>query len=630
MTMEWRIPDSFPSLSSAKVVSIDCETRDDDLKAKGPGVRRGGYIVGVSVTTDDGFRGYYPIRHDQGPNLDPLAVMRWLRRELAGDRDKIGAHILYDADYLAEERVAIGGRWIDVLNAEPLLDENDFQYSLDRVAEKHLGEGKLDDSLEKYCKERGWKGNPHSHIWRMPASVVGPYALTDSDLPIRIFRKQLPLLREQGLEDLFWLETRLTKLLLKMRRTGVRVDVAKLDRVTEEFSRKRDELQAELRSLAGEKIDVWAAESIARVFDRLGLPYARTAKRKQPSFPQTFLDRHEHPVARKIVEVRKIDKFIGTFLVGQLKGTLVGDRIHAQFNQLKGEDGGAVTGRFSSSNPNLQFIPVRDEEMGPLCRSMFIPEEGCDWGKVDMSQIEFRFFTHFATGPGSDEIRRIYNENPDADFHQMTADMAQVSRKEAKTVNFGIIYGMGIDKLCLGLGRSRQEGEKILDEYHRRIPFVKHMLSLAARTAESRGYVKTILGRRRRFSLYEPADWILSKKVSPSIKERMVEIVNEARLENPGIRPGVRRAGTHRALNAVIQGSSADQIKKAMVECDEAGIFDILFCHLTVHDELDVSIPRTKEGSEAFSEMARIMETTIPLKVPVRTDSKIGANWGET
>jgi len=246
-----------------------------------------------------------------------------------------------------------------------------------------------------------------------------------------------------------------------------------------------------------------------------------------------------------------------------------------------------------------------------------------------MSQIEFRLFAHYATGPRSEEIRGKYQRDPDADFHQMCAEMSGRTRTEAKTINFGKIYGMGVDKLCASMGMSRAEAEKFMSEYDEAIPFVKSMLQIASSVADRRGYVKTILGRRRRFDLWEPADWTLSKRVAPSRKEEMVRIVNEDREKNPQTRPGVRRAKTYKALNAIIQGSAADQIKKAMVDCDEAGLWEVLPLHLTVHDELDVSVARTKRGKEAFLEMVSLMERAVPLKVPVRADWKIGKNWGE-
>jgi DNA polymerase I-like protein with 3'-5' exonuclease and polymerase domains len=637
--MTWNMAAEFPDLSPARRISIDLETYDPDLKKKGPGVRRNGYIIGVAVGTDDGFRQYYPIRHEKGPNLVPESVMRWLRVELAGEQDKVGTNLLYDADYLASEGVFLGGRWLDIQVAEPLLDENRLTYSLDSLAQKWLGETKIEDTIEKYASLHGWKGKAQRNLWRMPVEIVGPYAERDVDLPLRIMEKQLIEIEHQELTTVFDMECRLTKLLLKMRRTGVKIDVSRLDQTIDKVKNRLDQLHRELRSLAGSDVNVWAADSIAKVFDREGLEYPRTIKQKRPSFTAIFLERHPHPLAKKIVEVRKLDKFLGTFLIGSLKESLIGDRIHCLFHQLKGDVNGTVTGRFSSAQPNLQFIPARDEELGPMCRSLFLPEDDCDWGKADESQVEFRLFAHYAEGQGSEEVRRKYNENPDVDFHAMCAEMAGIERKPAKSINFGKIYGMGLDKLCQQLGFDKTRGKKFMSDYDEAIPFVSHMLALASSVAQKRGYVRTILGRRRRFDVWEPVDWSLSKIISAKPKEVALKLVEEAVKMSPAeldkiygisgpIRPGIRRAGTYRALNAVIQGSAAEIMKKAMVDCYENGIFDVLPLHLTVHDELDVSRPRTKEAEEAFLEMIRIMETTIPLKVPLRVDWKIGPNWG--
>lgn len=628
--MKWRMPEDFPDLSKAKKISIDCETRDPDLKSNGPGVRRGGYIVGVAVGTDDGFKAYYPVRHEVGPNLDPGAVVRWLRSETAREKqDKVGANILYDADYLAQEGVVLAGRWRDVQVAEPLLDENAFAYNLNALAKKYLGEKKEEAGIEQFAKAQGWKGKAQEHLWKMPASVVGPYAEMDADLPLRILEKQLPLLAEQDLLPLFEIESKLTRVLLKMRRLGVRIDVGKLDQAIDSVGKRIEELNKKMQAVLGAGVNIWAAESLGKAFDKLGIAYSTTAKTRKPSFTHDFLERHSHEFPQLVVQARTLEKFLGTFLKGSIHNMLVGGRLHGQFHQLKGDNYGAVTGRLSSSHPNLQFIPARDKELGPLIRSMFLPEDESQWGKCDMSQIEFRLFAHYATGPGSEEVRQKYQTDPNADFHQMCADMSGKSRTKAKTINFGKIYGMGVDKLCVSMGMSRSEAEKFMSEYDEGIPFVKSMLQLAASVADRRGYVKTILGRRRRFELWEPADWLLSKSIPAGKKEEVIELVNQARSKDPAVRPGVRRAKTYKALNAVIQGSAADQIKKAMVDCDDAGLWEVLPLHLTVHDELDVSVPRTKEGESAFLEMVRLMEQAVPLKVPVKADWKLGRNWGE-
>jgi DNA polymerase-1 len=194
---------------------------------------------------------------------------------------------------------------------------------------------------------------------------------------------------------------------------------------------------------------------------------------------------------------------------------------------------------------------------------------------------------------------------------------------------------MGLTKLAHQLNRSFDDAKKFLEKYTQKLPFIKYTLTKASNMASDRGYVKTILNRRRRFTLWEPFDWRLSKQV-PAVRNKklMQQIVEDEikraiddRREPP--RPGVRIAKTHAALNAIVQGSAADLIKKAMVDCYEAGLFKVLIPHLTVHDELDDSVPKTQEGEEAFKEQTHTMETAIPFKVPIRVDAKLQKNWGE-
>jgi len=637
MPLPYCLPDGFPDFSEAKVISIDVETRDDDLVEKGPGVRRGAYIIGVSVAVDHDFCEYYPVAHDQGPNLNKKAVFKWLKGELKRTSQvKLGANLLYDFDFLAEQGVQVKGPWYDVQIAEPLLDENNAgHYNLGDLAKKYLGEAKAETELEAYCVERGWKGKVQKHLWKIPSEMVARYAKQDAILSIKIFEKQTPILRVEELWDLFLLETRLSPLLLQMRRTGVRIDEVKLNHAIIKYKERLRKTYAKLKKLVGFEINYQAGENIAQAFDKLKIKYPLTAKTKKPSFVKEWLRAHDHPLAQLITSCRTLDKFIGTFLEGSIKDQLINGRVHCLFNQLLSDEYGTVTGRFSASHPNLQFIPARDEELGPLCRSMFIPEEGCDWGKADYSQVEYRIFAHYAIGEGADHFRAEYVRDPHIDYHQWCSDEAGCPRRKAKDINFGLIYGMGLAKLCRQLGLSYEEGKKFLEQYNEKIPFMKTTLQAASNAALSRGYVKTILNRRRRFIAWAPVDYILAKELGDSKdKSLMIKQVNKKikealdKIEIPP-RPGVQRAYTYRALNAVIQGSAADLMKKAMVNIWEVGLNNILTLHLTIHDELDISIPRTKEGKEAFAEMIHIMETAIKFKVPIIVDSTIDKNWGE-
>jgi len=637
--MSWTLPKQLPNLSGAEIISLDIETRDPQIKEMGPGVRRDGYIVGIAVGVPEGGRWYLPFGHAEGPQFQEEQVKRWALAELCHpNQPKLGANLLYDLDYLHHWGVPVTGPYYDVQIAEPLLDENRKRYNLDSLSEMYLGEGKDETLMLQYCDALGLKGAPQEYIWRMPPKFVGPYAEVDVDRPLRVFAEQRQKLEADGLWDLFMLETRLVPLMLAMRQRGVRIDVERTKETRHHVFSKIQEAKQALAGIAGREVNVWAAEDLAMVFDKLGLEFKRTKATGAPSFPGWWLEKHEHPIAKWVFEQRKWDKVLGTFIDGHILGNLIDGRIHCQFNQLKGDEFGTVTGRFSSSNPNLQQIPSRDKVLGPMIRSLFVPEPGHLWGRSDYSQVELRLLAHYAVGPGSEEIRAEYNDNPGIDYHQACADLSGIERKDAKCINFGVVYGMGVKKLCNQLGLDEVEGKALLNSYYARLPFVKETTNTAGRVANRRGYVHTILGRRRRFTDWEPADFNLSwafreidhDKDAESVRRWVREQAEIARQEGkraPGL--GIKRAWTYRALNAVIQGSAADVMKKAMVDIWESGVCDILGPPLlTIHDELDWSIPNTPEGIEAFRESIRIMETTIPFKVPLLVDSETKKNWG--
>lgn len=604
----------FPDLRGAGLIAIDCETRDPDLRERGSGAHKPGcYIAGVAVGTDTGYREYFPIAHEQGPNLPREAVLSWLGDQLRTPVPKIGANLLYDIGFLSEAGIEVGGLLYDVQIAEPLLDENRFTYSLESLSKKYLGIGKIDDDLDAYLIEHYGKKNPKGNIWRAPSDIVRPYAIGDVNHPLEIFAKQKPELEKQGLWDLFIMETKLVPMLAKMRRRGVRIDVPRAEAMYERMTEEQERLQSEI----GQDVSVWAAKSIAPLFDKKGIEYPLTPKTKQPSLTKEFLERCNEPLARTILEIRRLDKMRETFLQGSLLEVHDQGRIHCQFNQMKGDEGGTVTGRFSSSKPNLQFIPTRTEE-GKLLRQMFIPDEGQKWYKFDYSQIEYRLIAHDANDMrmrGADEVVRKYIEDPNTDFHAVVAEMTGLDRSRAKTINFGLAYGEGVDKLCAGLGVSRKEGEKILNEYHRRAPFIKPLSDLAMSTAARTGVIETLMGRKRRFDTWALTRW------KPNGDRETTVVPHRVR--------GAQRFGTHKALNARIQGSAADIMKKAMVDVYESGVCDVLGVpSLTVHDELDGSYPDTKIGREALREMHHVMENCVKLTVPLVVEGEVGDSWG--
>lgn len=611
----WEPPREFPNLATADILGLDVETKDLQLLERGPGAVRGAAnLVGISIATRDR-AWYFPIRHEYaGEPAYPLPrerVLAWLNEVLERPVPIVGANLLYDLEALRAEGVRMpSGPLFDVQYAQPLLDENARSYSLDTLAAKHLGRGKETSLLYQWCAE-SFGGEPtgaqRKNIWRSPSSLVGPYAEADAQLPLRILDAQRPLLEEQALTDLFRLECDLIPVLLDMRFRGVRVDVQKAEATIRWLREQAAEHQAKLRG-----VDVWSAESVARAFDAAGVEYVRT-EAGNPSFTKQWLEACEHPIAKQVLGVRAYEKAANPFVESYILGAVHNGRVHCQFHPLRSDDYGTVSGRLSSSNPNLQNIPARDPTLGPMLRSLFIPEEGCLWRRADYSQIEYRLLAHDAVGRTLEEkrnaeaMRARYQADATTDFHSATEEMVrehtgvELGRKAAKNLNFGLVYGMGKDKTTRSLGVSPDLGTRLYDAYFAAMPAVKHTYRSAQRLAERRGYIKTILGRRRRFELVEG-----------------------------GTKYGEQRDGTHKALNARLQGSAADVMKKAMVDCHKAGVFAATGVpHLTVHDELDWSDPRTKESAEAFAEAERIMTQCIPLRVPLMVDVSVGANWGE-
>lgn len=612
--------DLFPSLQGQGMIAIDCETRDPDLKVLGGGShRKDCYIAGVAVGTEAGFRGYFPVGHASGENLPKEKVFGWLRQELKTDVPKVGARLIYDLEFLGAAEIEVGGLHYDIQNAEPLLDENKFVYSLESLAQEYLDEGKRDAELDAFLVQHFGKKNPKNNIWRAPAHIVAPYAIADVDLPLRIFAKQEKRLKAEGLWQLFVMETKLIPMLVAMRRRGVRVNIAEAEKMLGKMRRRYKQVLVEVKRETGIEVAPWAAKSLAKVFDHLGLRYPLTEKTKAPSFQAAWLDQHDHPITAQILELRRLDKMCGTFLEGSILERNYQGRIHCNFNQQKSDDGGAVTGRFSSSMPNLQFIPVRTEE-GRQMRRMFEADKGCQWYKIDYSQIEYRLMAHDAGTldlPGSREVVDEFISNPDADFHAKVAEMTGLSRSSAKTINFGLAYGEGAAKLSRQLGLSKEDGEEMIKEYHRRAPFMKPLIQGSMAQAAQSGEVQTIMGRKRRFVM-----WATRVKKGREYHT----IYTRHRISKHS-----QRAFCHKAMNARVQGSAADVMKKAMVDSWESGVFkDLGGCpQLTVHDELDGSFGKSKREVDAVGELAHIMEGTAKLMVPLKCDVSTGPNWGD-
>ena len=605
---EWVMPDSLKELKGYKEIAIDLETNDPNLLTLGSAnVAGDGHIVGVAVAVD-GWKGYYPVAHEGGGNMDKKLVYSWLQDILnQTDTTFIFHNAMYDVCWLRREGLTINGHIVDTMIAASLIDENRLSYRLDTLSKHYIGLGKDEKILIEAAKDYGL--DPKKDMWRLPALFVGQYAERDAESTLKLWQRLKVELYNQELMDVFNLETKLFPCLVDMRFKGVRVDLEKADNIKKNLMNREAKIVSKIKGLTGIEVEIHAARSIAKAFDKLKLPYDRTEKSNEPSFTKNFLQNHPHELPKLIADAREINKAHTTFIDSITKHSHDG-RIHADINQIRSDQGGTVTGRFSMSNPNLQQIPARHPELGPLIRSIFIPEEKTTWGSFDYSQQEPRILVHYAklqNLEGVDEIVEAYNQG-DADFHQVVADMAGIERKQAKTINLGLMYGMGKNKLMAELGLMKDSAEKLIKQYHNKAPFVKQLMDNVSRKANDRGKIRTLLGRACHFDLWQPVQFGVFKPLPLELARK--------EYDEP-----LKRAFTYKALNKLIQGSAADMTKKSMVALYENGIIP----HIQIHDEVDISV----ESPEKAEQIIEIMESAVELKVPNKVDYEQGNNWGD-
>jgi DNA polymerase-1 len=575
------------------------------------------------------------MRHETQPemNMDPDQVLRYCQHVLGDNRPKVGTNLIYDIGWLRHENVHVGGMLYDVQFAEALLNSETPSVCLESLASRYLGLGKASEALYEWLALwLGGKPNDRqrAHVWRAPPSLVGPYAESDAALPIKILEAQWPQLERRGVLNLFHIESRLIPLLVAMRMKGAPVDVDVAEQTYEELGGELIRIGRVLRDIVGFDVNPNAGESIKVAFNHLSIPVPMVVNKKtgdeSASFAAGLLEKIDHPLCEAILEYRRTAKVRDTFIKSYIIDKNVNGRIHCTFHPLKGDKNGARSGRFASSDPNLQNIPSRTE-MGKRVRRAFASRDGRKWAKWDFSQIEYRMLAHHAVGPGSDELRLSYNADPNTDYHALTTELIRLQtgvvlpRTNTKSINFGLIYGMQEPKLIHNLGLSKADGKALFIKYHEAAPFTKATMDAAADEVRALGYVETILGRRSDFDSWS------SKTYDP----KRTALSHDAACAKWGS-SNIERAMLHKALNRKLQGGAADAMKKAMVDAYEAGLFADDACGiplLTVHDELDFEVDDNCQG-EHWTEFKRVMENAIPsLRVPVRMDLSIGDNWGD-
>ena len=605
---EWLHPTEFPSMEGKQVVAIDLETCDTELKTMGPGwSRKIGKVIGIAISSGD-FTAYYPIAHDGGGNMDKDVVLKYIKSVCEDESiQKVFHNAQYDIGWLSVLNIEVKGYIHDTMIASALLNENRYSYTLNSMVHEYLGEYKDEKVLKAKAEELGI--DPKSEMYKLPAEFVGEYAEADAFLTFRLHEKMMLEIKNDALETVYDMECRLIRVIFNMTKRGVRVNMERAFALKRKLLVKEKNYLKRIKDITGSDVQVWAARSVAKAFDDINLEYPRTTL-GAPSFTQTFLETHSHELPRMITKARVLNKLQGTFIDG-IKRHIHNDRLHAHINQIRGDSGGTVTGRFSMYAPNLQQMPIRSE-FGSELRKIFIPEQGEYWLSADYSQQEPRILTHFAIlnkNKGAEDVQEAFIKG--LDFHRQTADMAGIPRRLAKTIGLGVMYGMGYKKLAVDLDISPVEAKEMLKEFRTKVPFMQGMLEDVMNRANKVGTIRTYLGRKCRFDLYEPS-WY-----DPGVFHKALPL-KQAQAEYGG---QVKRAGTYKALNRLIQGTAADQTKKAMVDVYEnLGIIPLI----QVHDELNCSVKSDKQAKD----IKDIMENSMKLEVPSKVDFKTKDNWG--
>lgn len=563
--------------------------------------------VGLSVSTPRGEDYYFAWGHERGGNnCTLLDVQEWVDEAQRANPGMI--IIFFNAAFDLRMGAYSGIRWRnrceDAGFAVALLNELEPEFNLEFLAEKYTDVRKDDAYLNEYCARvfggRPTRAGQAKNYWRAPGDVVAPYAMSDSRATMRLWEVRRPLLAGEGLDDLYEVETGQIPILLRMHLTGVRVDVARTHDVKEDFRIRREAAWNRWRELTSVitpgGVNFQSNPQKKKLFDHFNIPYTVNETTGNGVFEKDVLKplREKYEVVDLMLDQAELKHFEETFLGSYILDNVGDDGcIHGEFHPLKNDHKfGTVSGRYSSGGAlNLQNIPKRDKVKGPLVRSMYIPYyEDQEWTKFDYSQIEYRFLAHYAGG----SIAKAYRLNPQQDFHQMVADMTNglFDRDRSKTLNFALTYGQGAEATALQLGVPLDVARDFIRQYRQRVPEAADLYDRAMRVAESRGHIVTWGGRKRRFE----HKW-------------------------------GRFQSTHKALNALLQGSAADLIKKAMIRV--ASIIDWEDCilHLTVHDELDLSTTRGAVGDTYRRRIKEAMQD-FALDVPVLAECEVGSTWG--
>ena len=645
---DWRPPSitALPSWADAKRVAVDLETRDPHLKTLGPGAGRwpDSYTTGIAFAIEEGPSFYLPIRHRGGDNMNVEEVLRYMREQARVFKGEIvGAHLSYDIDFLASDDIHFNHVvYRDVQVAEPLIYELSGSFSLAAIAARHGLPGKDEEMLNAAAMQ--YNVDPKADMWMLPARYVGPYAEQDARLPLDVLRTQEQIIKKKGLRQIYNLESAVLPCLVKMRRQGVRIDTAQLDKVATWAEAQERQAIKEVKSLTGITLNMDEARTaryIIPVLQHIGYQPGVSDTGK-PSVDKALLANIDHPVARFLEHARKMNKLRTTFCASIYRH-MVNGRVHCTYNQLRmpreqsDDESGAAYGRLSCEAPNLQQQPSRDP-FAPMWRAIYLPEEGDLWASNDFSSQEPRMTLHYAVSNPkaigleawevAEMAQQMFIEDPRTDMHSMMGKLihgkhpTKKERSEAKTIFLGLCYGMGGKKLCLQLGLPLKWVLRDINDKYKLVEYGTEEADLLERQGQEPFQVAGDEGNNliRRFDQKVPYVRALAKAVETRARRNGSIKTIRGRVCHfpPGEKGGFE--WTHKALNRLIQGSSADQTKKALVLLFKEGFTPLA----QVHDEICLSVKNEEEARAA----AEIMENAIPLRIPSVVDVEIGESWG--
>lgn len=596
----------LPDLSHERQVALDVETKDPLLTTQGPGWHRGdGYVTGISVACSS-HNFYLPINHAHGDNLDKDMVIKWLKDLVKVDREYIFHNAPYDLGWLRTLGVYPQGTIRDTQIIESLInEERQDGYSLNSLSEHYLKRPKDETLLRTVASE--WGIDPKKDMWKLPAKYVGPYAEMDTKNTLEVYQRQLPLIQRDELDRVFDLESKITPIIVDMNWRGIKVDVEAAIRLNEEWEITEKELRKSLKN-----VDIWSTPQLAKLLDSEGISYPKTDK-QNPSITKEYLQNYgtKSPILGRIQHVRELNRLRNTFVYGNIITGNINGRVHPNFLQVAVEGGGTRTGRFSCRNPNIQQIPKRSSLVdAKRIRSLYTADSGQLWAKLDYSSQEPRMQIHYGIKKNYESAIKAKEvvEGGKKLYAFIEESCPGINYDQAKAVVLGRSYGMGKAKMAEQLGVDEDECGKILESFDTYCPFIGDLARKASEQAGRYGYVRTILGRRRRFDYWVPAGYSTDRARPIYGKDKAIELYGE-----------VERDGTNKAFNAVIQGSCADQTKLSLISAVNAGLVPIS----TVHDEISFAVSSPEEAQQA----KEIMEQAIQLEIKTEADLDLGQTW---